>query len=351
LDQIVAALKKMSYIKIMQKILIVLLLVFVGIFGLAEDVFAQQTATLFFSPSSQSIQAGSTFTVTVMVNTGGQQVNAVAAYFSYPVDKLQALQVTTTGSVLQFVAESTAGGGQVRIAGGSPTPGFLGTQRIGQVQFRAMSTLGSAQLSWSSDSAVLTDQGNQNILNIAASPSATFQITASQGDGSLLPPPPPTGGSTPPSSPQNEELAISDIRAERVSGQSVLLSWKTNEETKGQVNYGPTRQLAEQDEYPFSMLDGIFALEHSFSLSRVEPPEDYSLEIVATDESGNQAKTGRLVLSELLTEETTSPGTQEAGRGFEIAGFTISSPLFLAILLPIGAVVLLAVFLLVRRKR
>src|SRR3989344_2117136 len=255
----------MSYIKIMQKILIVLLLVFVGIFGLAEDIFAQQTATLFFSPSSQSIQAGSTFTVTVMVNTGGQQVNAVAAYFSYPVDKLQALQVTTTGS--------------------------------------------------------------------------------------LLPPPPPTGGSTPPSSPQNEELAISDIRAERVSGQSVLLSWKTNEETKGQVNYGPTRQLAEQDEYPFSMLDGIFALEHSFSLSRVEPPEDYSLEIVATDESGNQAKTGRLVLSELLTEETTSPGTQEAGRGLEIAGFPISSPLFLAILLPIGAVVLLAVFLLVRRKR
>lgn len=331
-------------------------IVLIASFSFGQSVSAQ-TATLFFSPSSQTLQPGAVFTVTVMVNTGGQQVNAVAAYFTYPVEKLEALQVDTVGSVMQFKTEDTASGGQVRISGGTPTPGFSGTQLIGSVQFRSLESVGTATLSFSADSAVFTDVGNQNILSIPTSGVATFQIVPSSSSNSApVPTSSPSAGTFPPVagapaasiSPTPSDLTISDVRAEILSQESVRLSWKTNKATKGQVYYG----LRAEENYPFFILDGVLGTEHSFVLTNIRQPAEYTVEIVGVDASGNQTRTDRLMLSELLTGEMqSSEAPRIADRELTVGGFSIRSSTFLMfVLLPV-LVVSLAVFLLFRLRK
>jgi len=312
------------------KKLLICFIVLVGVFAFGQNASAQ-TATLSFSPSSQTLQTGALFTVTVMVNTGGQQVNAVAAYFTYPADKLEALQVNTSGSVMKFSAEATAGGGQVRISGGSPTPGVVGFQQVGSVQFRVLRP-GAATLSFTPDSAALTDVGNQNILNIPASLVATFQIVASPPSSPI---PSPTGEPpiTPLPSPTDKpvsllKLAISDVRAEILTQDSVRLSWRTNAEAKGQVYYGPRSQ----EDYPFFILDGILAAEHSFVLSNIEHPEEYALEIVGIDAFGNQVRTERLLLPELVEKEKQPSGVPGVTNSELTIGMFVLFPVLISLL-------------------
>lgn len=121
------------------------------------------TAVLFLSPSSGSYTVGQTFSVRANVSSGGEYINAVAAYLSYPADKLEATGVDTGGSTLSIWAEKTAGGGAVRLSGGLPTPGFNGEGLVAEVSFRVKET-GLASLQFTADSAVVRDSDNQDIL-------------------------------------------------------------------------------------------------------------------------------------------------------------------------------------------
>src|SRR3989338_6500185 len=124
-----------------------------------------QTASLYFSPATATIKQGETVWITVMVNTGGEAANAVAAYFSYPQNIVEAVSVDKTGSIMTLFAEESAGSGIVQISGGRPTPGFTGVQKIASVGFRAKTSSGLATLAFSPDAAVLSNSTNQNILN------------------------------------------------------------------------------------------------------------------------------------------------------------------------------------------
>ena len=53
-------------------------------FLLLLPAHANAAASLYLAPSSGSFTIGSTFTVSVYVNTGGQAVNAVEANLSFP---------------------------------------------------------------------------------------------------------------------------------------------------------------------------------------------------------------------------------------------------------------------------
>ena len=78
-----------------------------GILASSQVAFAQN-ASLYFVPSTGTVVPGQTLTVQVMVNTGGAQVNAVGAYFTYPDTLLEGLSIDTTGSVLDtFTPEKT----------------------------------------------------------------------------------------------------------------------------------------------------------------------------------------------------------------------------------------------------
>lgn len=338
------------YLMIMKKFLFSCA-VFVGLFVFISPVFGQ-TATLYFVPSANTVSAGQTFRVTVMVNTQGQQVNAVAAYFTYPSDKVDALVSDTVGSAMTLIAEPQPGNpvgvnGKVLISGGTPTPGFSGIQKIASVNFRVKpAATGSIAFVFTSDAAVLRNSDNQNILSLPTSGTARFQIVA----GSPLPPPtppiaPPPEGTPPP--PAFAELTISDIKAEKLSEGGILLSWKTSQPTKGSVHYGPSSQ----EDYEFSVIDGFLTTEHSLVLSEVDIQEDYSLEIIGVNEQGNQVKKENLVLAELLVEKGEPTPLLPVDEQIEIGGFEIRpSMLLLFVGLPI-LVVLLLVFLIFWRMR
>lgn len=118
--------------------------------------------TLFLSPAGGSFYAGDTLAVDVMVDTQGRALNAVASYIRYPADLLEVISVDTAGSPMEFIVEKNYGSGLIEISGGSPTPGFLGVYPIATIEFRALAP-GEAMLSFSPDSAVMTNFGNQNI--------------------------------------------------------------------------------------------------------------------------------------------------------------------------------------------
>ena len=311
-----------------------------------------QTATLLFSPATQTVQQGGLFTVTVMVNSGAEQVNAAAVYFDYPQDLLEAVRLDTAGSILGIFAPDNAfGGGKIKFSGGKIPPPFSGVQKLFSVVFRAKS-LGAAHLAFTSDSAVLTQAENRNILSLSGSGSASFHIVAAAPvtpPTPITPPTPVPAPFTPPPTPDG--FTISDIRAEKLSADSVRVSWTTSEEARGQVNWGPRAQ----ENYEFSVHDGTLTREHSFILNNVRESEDYSLEIISYNTAGNEVREEQLVLADLFQEQVPPPAAPDESPAtpaeFEIGGFQIRSPLLVVFVgLPLF-VILLVAFLVFQRMR
>lgn len=133
------------------------------------------SAILYFSPSSGRFSPGEEFWVDVVVNSGFEYINAVAAYFAYPADKVKVVDIKREGSVMTLFSEQTSENGMVKISGGKPTPGFSGISKIASVGFRS-SEAGSVSLSFFANSAVLTDKGNKNILDYSMLAGAEYSI-------------------------------------------------------------------------------------------------------------------------------------------------------------------------------
>ena len=324
---------------------------FAGTLGFFSMVLAQN-ATLYFVPSSSTVSPGQTLRVTVMADTKGEFVNAVAAYFMYPTDKLDALVVDRTGSVMTLFAEEQASGGRVDISGGTPTPGFFGIQKIASVDFRVKpAATGTATLNFLSDAAILRNSDNQNILSLGSSGKANFQI----GQGvpppvgvpvpTPTPTPTPTPIPTPTPAPQvpSEGLLISDITiGPDGGGDNAIVSWKTNRPVNSQVTYG------QSDEHEFSALDGKLTTEHSIVLTGVRASEGYSFQILGFDEFGEKAQSE---IEEYIgpTDSLVPPSQIQDGE-LEVGGFGIRFPLLIAfVLLPILVVLGIAFILFSRR--
>lgn len=125
-------------------------------------VLAQSGASLSLSPASGTFTVGSTFTVSVVLNTGGQPVNAIEANLSFPPDKLQVVSPLIGTSVVgiwtnqpQFDNQN----GTLRFQGGAPDPG-INTSRgvIATISFRVKS-VGTAAIKFLDSSKVLLNDG------------------------------------------------------------------------------------------------------------------------------------------------------------------------------------------------
>jgi hypothetical protein len=138
-------------------------------------------STLSFEPSQGDYEIGETITVEVLLDTQGQDVNAVASYIRYPSTILQVVSLDTARSPMEFIIERNYGAGNVDIAGGTPTPGFRGTYTLATIEFQAIAP-GSATVSFDSESAVLLDKGNTTLFHGGSS--AVFSI-----GGGVAPPP------------------------------------------------------------------------------------------------------------------------------------------------------------------
>ena len=191
---------------------------------------ANAAATLYFSPSTGSYTINNTFSVTVMVNTGTEAVNVVGAYITYPQDKLEFLSIDTTGSILTMWAENKAEGGKISLSGGVPSPGFSGSKKIATIRFKAKASSGTANLIFNSDSAVITNSGNQNILNLTSSGQGSYTLKA------VVVTPPEEEEEEEQPSQQEEENTV--VESEQEESTTTEQEETIEEETLPPVNYG-----------------------------------------------------------------------------------------------------------------
>jgi hypothetical protein len=121
---------------------------------------------------------GRSFYVSVLVDTGGEAINAVEADLTFPSAMLEVTGVdATVGSFLPIVVEKSFNNvsGNIHIVGGVPTPGFTGgTGKVATIAFRAKAA-GSAAVVFEGTSKLMRNDDNVNIL--AGTSPARFTIS------------------------------------------------------------------------------------------------------------------------------------------------------------------------------
>ncbi|MDO8529922.1 MAG: cohesin domain-containing protein [bacterium] len=141
--------------------------IFVSLFFIGVPVFAA-AADLYFSPSSHSLDVGSSFSVKVQVSSPNQEMNAVSGVVSFPKDKLEVISLSKSASVINIWVQEPAfsnSAGTVNFEGIVLNPGFKGVQaQIITINFRAKSA-GGASVSFLDASILANDGKGTNILS------------------------------------------------------------------------------------------------------------------------------------------------------------------------------------------
>jgi len=119
-------------------------------------------ASLYFSPNSGTFYVGSTFDVSIFLNTGGENVNAVQADLKFDPTKLQIASPTAGKSFISvWVSQPTYSNieGTASFQGGIPSPGInTSAGLISTITFRAIDP-GETTILFSDSSRVLLDDG------------------------------------------------------------------------------------------------------------------------------------------------------------------------------------------------
>lgn len=248
--------------KLLSKILIINLLV--GSLLLVGAKPIQAGGSLYLSPSGQTITQGSTFSVSVRVNTGGAAVDTAQANLSYPADKLDYLGTSYYGSAFEIQAESSGGSGSVRIGRGAISA-KSGDLSIAVVSFRAKVSSGSASVSFTSGSEA--DRAGKVVTS--ATSGATYSFT------------------TPPKPKPKDKTApkISNIEVKNIGLDKAVVTWKTNEKASSSVEYGPSRKLG------INSASSKLKTSHSVGLSSklLLPGTKYYYRVKSKDAEGNEA--------------------------------------------------------------
>src|SRR3989344_305677 len=125
-------------------------------------VSAQTGASLSLSPTSGTFTVGSTFTVSIILNTGGQSVNAIEANLEFPPDKLQVVSPLIGTSIVGIWTNQPQFDNQkgiLHFQGGIPDPGITASRGVvATITFRVKS-VGTALIKFGSNSKVLLNDG------------------------------------------------------------------------------------------------------------------------------------------------------------------------------------------------
>ncbi|OGF25022.1 hypothetical protein A2331_00535 [Candidatus Falkowbacteria bacterium RIFOXYB2_FULL_34_18] len=142
-------------------------------------VFAPQKiqaagASLYLTPSTGTHVINSTFRVSVMVNSGGEPINAAEGSISYDTNFLEATAVSKGNVFMFWTAEPAINGGNIRFGGGSPSP-YTGTAgHVISITFKAKKA-GDAQVRFTSGAVLANDGKGTNIL--ASMGSASYKVS------------------------------------------------------------------------------------------------------------------------------------------------------------------------------
>lgn len=122
-----------------------------------------KTPSLSLSPASQKVPLSSSLKIEIWADTNSQPVNAVQANLSYPIDKLNFVNVDGTNSAFGLSVQGDGGNGVVTIARGSFQP-ISGKLLVATVNFTGANPKGRATVSFTNSTALLSSTTNQNIL-------------------------------------------------------------------------------------------------------------------------------------------------------------------------------------------
>lgn len=138
-----------------------------------------QAATLGLSPNTGVYTTGATFTVSVVVNTEGQAINAIDGSLSFNPSELSVVSVTRAGSIFNlWTTEPTFSNaaGTISFGGGLPPPGYTGARgTVMSVTFR-VNAAGTKRVSFSEASVLAADGRGTNVLSSMGS--GTYTVTA-----------------------------------------------------------------------------------------------------------------------------------------------------------------------------
>jgi hypothetical protein len=263
----------------------------------APAVFAA-SASMYISPSSGSVTAGSNFTISVYEDSGSEPVNAAKVNISYP-DNLLDYVSYSNSSAFGIAASSSGGGGTVDLDRGA-LPAVTGNQLIATITFKA-TVAGTAPISVTATSKVVSANTNQSILTTRNGTSYTI-------NNQTQPPTPPGGGTspTPPSSrpsPSPSPTSRSskgsssspgkDTSAPTISGilvtdlgtKSASVTWTTSESSTSEVSYS----LSTDANYYITAKDGNLTTTHKIALdsSSLSPATEYHFKVKSVDAAGN----------------------------------------------------------------
>jgi hypothetical protein len=151
----------------MKKIFILFSFFFL-LFFISADEARAQTASLYLSPATGTFFIGSTFDISVFVNTEESSINAVKAVLKFPPDLLQVTSPTAGKSFISIWASQPFYSNQdgiISFQGGVPAPGIkTSSGLVSTITFRAKAS-GKAVISFSDSSQVfLSDGKGTNIL-------------------------------------------------------------------------------------------------------------------------------------------------------------------------------------------
>jgi hypothetical protein len=129
---------------------------------LMPSVVTAEGASLFFSPNTGTFFIGSTFNVSIFVNTGGNNINAVKVDLKFDPQKLQvASPVAGKSFISVWIAQPTYSNidGTISFQGGVPSPGInTSSGLVSTITFRVISP-GETFLEFLDSSQVLLDDG------------------------------------------------------------------------------------------------------------------------------------------------------------------------------------------------
>jgi len=140
-------------------------------------------ASLYLSPSAGSFFIGSTFNVSVFVNTGGEDVNAVEVNLKFDPEKIQVASPTAGKSFIEiWIAQPTYSNtrGTISFVGGVPSPGInTSAGLVSTLTFRAIAPGKTSIVILENSKVLRNDSKGTNILT-----------STGRGTYNLLIPPP-----------------------------------------------------------------------------------------------------------------------------------------------------------------
>ncbi|MCK5510172.1 hypothetical protein KAI65_01325 [Candidatus Parcubacteria bacterium] len=167
--------KKIRRNKSKIKFLIVLLFLVFNFSQIKEAKAA--SASLYLAPAAGTYVIGSTFSISVKVNSGGGEgINAAEGVINYDTNLLDATAVSNSGSIFPFwTVQPAISGGAIRFGGGLPPPAYIGTAgHIIKITFKAKKA-GKAAVRFVSGAVLANDGKGTNIL--ASMGSASYVIS------------------------------------------------------------------------------------------------------------------------------------------------------------------------------